>query len=119
MFYQLGWLTFPQPGDKVIVVDALDPTVELVGAALRTIVVTLLAAGRVSLPTHTSGRMNERHLTAPQIEAALRSGALASKSCDAGTWRYRATKQGVVVIFTFDVDDDGNLLVVVTTWRTR
>lgn len=103
----------------MIVVDAIDPTVELVGAALRTSVVMLLEAGRVSLPTHTAERMSERYLTAPQIEAALRSGALASESCDAGTWRYRATKQGVVVIFTFDVDDDGNLLVVVTTWRTR
>lgn len=66
--------------------DAIDPTVELVG---------------------------------PQIEATLRNGALASESCDAGAWRYRAAKQGVVVIFTFDIDDDGNLLVVVTTWRNR
>ncbi len=95
------------------------PAVELVGRTLRTVVIALLEAGRVSLPVHPSERMDERHLTAPQIETALRSGALASEGCNGGTWRYRATRQGVVVIFTFDTDDDGNLLVVVTTWRIR
>ena len=99
--------------------NAIDPAVELVGRTLRTVVIALLEAGRVSLPVHTTERMDERHVTAPQIEIALRSGALASESCDGGTWRYRATRQGVVVIFTFDTDEDGNLLVVVTTWRTR
>lgn len=99
--------------------NAIDPAVEMVGRTLRTVVIALLEAGRVSLPIHASERMEERHLTAPQIETALRSGALASESCDGGTWRYRATKQGVVVIFTFDSDDDGNLLIVVTSWRTR
>jgi hypothetical protein len=99
--------------------NAIDPAVELVGRTLRTVVIALLEAGRVSLPVHASERMDERHLTGPQIESALRSGALVSESCTGGTWRYRATRQGVVVIFTFDTDDDGNLLVVVTTWRAR
>jgi hypothetical protein len=98
--------------------NAIDPAVELVGRTLRTVVIALLEAGRVSLPVHASERMDERHLTGPQIESALRSGALASESCTGGTWRYRATRQSVVVIFAFDTDDDGNLLVVVTTWRT-
>lgn len=99
--------------------NAIDPAVELVGRTLRTVVIALLEAGRVSLPVHTSERMDERHVSAPQIEIALRSGRLATESCHGGTWRYRATRQGVVVIFTFDTDDDGNLLVVVTTWRIR
>ena len=70
-----------------MVMDGIDPAVELVGRTLRTVVIALLEAGRVSLPVHTSQRMDERHLTAPQIETALRSGALATESCDGGAWR--------------------------------
>jgi hypothetical protein len=58
----------------VLAVNAIDPAVELVGRALRTVVIALLEAGRVSLPLHISQRMDERHLTAPQIETARRAG---------------------------------------------
>lgn len=55
---------------------------------------------------------------APRSRARCAAARWASESRAGGTWRYRATRQGVVVIFAFDTDDDGNLLVVVTTWRT-
>jgi hypothetical protein len=115
-------LTFPQSRPMLIFEMepfAIDPSVELIGAELRHAVIAMLDGGRISLPTYAKGRMDQRHVTAPQIEAALRSGALSTESCDTGTWRYRATRQNVVVIFTFDVDDEGNLLIVVTTWRQR
>jgi Domain of unknown function (DUF4258) len=96
----------------------IDPTRELSVSELRVAVRLLLESGRLSLPVYANRRMEQRNVTAPQIEAALRNGRLATESCDAGIWRYRASRTDVVVIFTFDSDDEGNLLVVVTTWRT-
>jgi hypothetical protein len=66
-------------GDTLLATNAIDPAVELVGRTLRTVVIALLEAGRVSLPVHASERMDERHLTGPQIESALRSGALGQR----------------------------------------
>jgi hypothetical protein len=71
----------------VLVVNAIDPAVELVGRALRTVVIALLEAGRVSLPLHTSQRMDERHLTAPQIETAARWPARAAMAARGATAR--------------------------------
>ncbi|MEO8704859.1 MAG: hypothetical protein ABI867_32705 [Kofleriaceae bacterium] len=100
-------------------IGAIDPTVEMGASELRIVVRVLLESGRVSIPVYAGRRMTQRSVTTPQIEAALRSGKLGTESCDAGTWRYRAARQGVSVIFTFDTDDEGNLLVVVTTWRNQ
>ncbi len=50
------------------------------------------------------------------VVAALR-GSLRTDQCVAGKWRYLARKNDVEVCFTFDVDDDGNLLVIVTVMR--
>lgn len=61
--------------------------------------------------------MEERDVTAPEVEATLRKGVHSTSSCVAGKWRYSARRKGVEVVFTFDVDDDGNLLVVVTVMR--
>jgi hypothetical protein len=47
----------------------------------------LLEAGRVSLPLHTSQRMDERHLTAPQIETAARWPARAAMAARGATAR--------------------------------
>jgi hypothetical protein len=117
-----GQLTFHQFDAKVCTVEDrdldLDPTVELKASELRGVILFFLESGRVSMPMHAGRRMDERHVSAPQIESALRAGALKTESCDVGCWRYRATRQGVVVIFTFDTDDEGNLLIVITTWRT-
>jgi hypothetical protein len=70
--------------------NAIDPAVELVGRALRTVVIALLEAGRVSLPVHTSQRMDERHLTAPRSRprcAAARSPARAATAARGATAR--------------------------------
>jgi hypothetical protein len=69
------------------------------------------------MPEHAGLRMEERNITGGQILAALRSGALRTDSCVAGRWRYLARKNEVEVCFTFDVDDDGSLLVLVTVIR--
>jgi hypothetical protein len=47
---------------------------------------------------------------------ALR-GSLRTDQRVAGKWRYLARKNDVEVCFTFDVNEDGNLLVIVTVMR--
>jgi hypothetical protein len=104
-------------------VEAIDPFSEMKGRRLRSVVIECLEDGRILIPrrdggrSHVQERMDERHVSAPEIEATLRSGLLATDSCVAGKWRYRARKNDVEVIFTFDVDDEGNLLVVITVMR--
>ena len=61
--------------------------------------------------------MTERRVTAPQIEGVLRSGALRTEGFGRASWRYSATARGIVVVFTFDIDDEGALLVVITAIR--
>lgn len=103
----------------------VDPYKELTGRGLRNVVIDCLDNGLILIPqpsgdrSHAEDRMDERNVTAPEIEAALRSGALSTNSCVAGKWRYLARKGNVEVVFTFDVDDDGNLLVVVTVMRKQ
>lgn len=103
----------------------VDPYKELTGRGLRNVVIDCLDNGMVLIPqpsgkrSHAEERMDERNVTAPEIEAALRSGALSTSSCVAGKYRYLACKGGVEVVFTFDVDDDGNLLVIVTVMRKQ
>jgi hypothetical protein len=90
---------------------------------LRDVVVDCLDSGRILIPrsdgrrSHAEDRMDERHITAPEIEAVLRSGVHRTDSCVAGKWRYGARKNHLEVIFTFDLDDEGNLLVIVTVMR--
>ena len=69
------------------------------------------------MPEHAGLRMEERDITGGEIIAALQRGILRTDSCVAGKWRYLARKQAVEVCFTFDVDDEGNLLVLVTVIR--
>lgn len=99
--------------------EPVDTSVELTGAALRNLVISCITTGNISLPVHAVDRMDERTVTGPQIEACLMRGALASESIVGTKWRYRATGRGVTVIFSFDTDEDGNVLVVITTWRNR
>ena len=74
--------------------------------------------GRVVIPkSHATARMEERHITALEIEACLLSGSLRSDGLHPRGWRYRAEGRGVCVIFAVDVDDNGNLVVVISTWR--
>lgn len=98
--------------------DELDPSVELTGGDLRDLVVCCLEIGRISLEeAHARERMNERRVTAPQIEGVLRSGALRTEGFGRHSWRYSAAARGIVVVFTFDIDDEGALLVVITAIR--
>lgn len=96
----------------------IDPQEEMTGADLRDAVLWCLDNGLILINTYQENRMSERGVTALEIEATLRTGLRSTESYD-DKWRYRATKRGVVVIFTFDVDEDGNMLVVVTTWREK
>jgi hypothetical protein len=61
--------------------------------------------------------MEEQQVSAQEIESTLRRGVHTTTSCVAGKWRYCARRNGIEVVFTFDVDDEGNLLVVVTVMR--
>jgi hypothetical protein len=104
-------------------VTSIDPYKEMKGRGLRNVVIDCLDNGRILIPladggrSHAEDRMDERHVTAPAIEAVLRSGVHRTDSCVAGKWRYCARKSDIEVVFTFDIDDEGNLLVVVTVMR--
>jgi Domain of unknown function (DUF4258) len=99
-------------------VVAIDPEMEIGGPALRALVRECLEGGRIVIPkSHAKQRMDERHVTAVEVEGCLRSGSLRTESSHVTGWRYRAEGRGVCVIFTIDLDGDGNLIVVVTTWR--
>jgi hypothetical protein len=102
-------------------VEALDPTVELRGPDLKKLIRACIESNRISIDErHTQQRMDERDVTTPEIEWALKAGALSTECSDKdGCWRYRAVRQDLSVIFTFDVDEDGNVLVVVTVIRRQ
>jgi hypothetical protein len=99
----------------------IDPFEELIGRDLKEAVLFCLAQSWISFnEDHAQQRMEERAVTTVQIEATLRSGALRTDGQGRdGAWRYAATGRGIEVIFTFDVDDDGTLLVVITAMRPR
>ena len=96
----------------------VDPSVELVGQALRDVILHCIERGRTVIGFHDGqDRMAERNITGGQILAALASGALRTDQCVAGCWRYLVRKHDVEVCFTFDGDDEGTLLVIVTVMR--
>ena len=68
----------------------------------------MVTAAKTAWPSATS--------RVDRILAALR-GRLRTESCVAGKWRYCGSKNGINVIFTFDTDDEGSLLVIVTLIR--
>jgi hypothetical protein len=97
-------------------VEVIDPHQELTGQALRDVVEHCIERGRTILSEHAGQRMEERHVTGGQILAALR-GTLSTDQCVVGKWRYLGHKNDVEVCFTFDVDEEGNLLLVVTIMK--
>ncbi len=98
--------------------EVVDPFEELTGQNLRDVIERCLEGpGRISIGYHGGqDRMAERRVTGGQIIAALR-GALRTDCRVAGRWRYIGRKNEVEVCFTFEVDDDGELLIVVTVMR--
>jgi hypothetical protein len=42
---------------------------------------------------------------------------LQTNSCEAGKWRYLGRANDVEVVFTFETDEDGQMLIVVTVMR--
>jgi hypothetical protein len=116
-FSQKDRLRFPQMASMVNWWKSSTPTQELTGPALRDVIVYLIEYGRVNMPEHAGLRMEERNITGGEILTALRRGVLRTDSCVAGKWRYLARRSDVEVCFTFDIDDDGNLLVLVTVIR--
>ncbi len=99
--------------------EVVDPTKQLTGSTLRDLIVHCIEFGRLSIGWHGGqDRMAERGITGGQILAALSSGALSPDgSSGDGTCRYLARKNDVAVCFCFDVDEDGNLLVIITVMR--
>jgi hypothetical protein len=98
-------------------VKHVDPFEELKGDDLRKVVEHCIEWGRTRIGWHQGqDRMAQREITGGQILAALR-GVLATDSCVAGVWRYIGRKNDIAVVFCFEVDEDGNMLVVVTAMR--
>jgi hypothetical protein len=99
----------------MVVIDAY---VELKGLDLRAAIEWCLeGGGTVSIGWHGGqDRMAERGVSGGQILAALR-GVLRTNSCEAGRWRYIGRANDVEVVFTFETDEDGQMLIVVTVMR--
>jgi hypothetical protein len=97
-------------------VEVIDPHQELTGQALRDVIEHCIEWGRTILSEHAGERMEERLVSGGQILAALR-GILCTDQCVAGKWRYLGRRNDVQVCFTFDVDEEGNLLLVVTVMK--
>lgn len=75
----------------------------LVGKALRKKVLEYLASGRITYSDpHAIERMKQRKVTAAQVEAAMKSGALLYDSTVYGRHRYLAVKGKLHVAFTFE-----------------
>jgi hypothetical protein len=113
-----SWLALSATRPILSVMEVIDPFEELTGQDLRNVIERCLEGpGRVSIGYHDGqDRMAERGITGGQIIAALR-GALRTDCRVAGKWRYIGRKNDVEVCFTFDVDEDGELLIVVTVMR--
>jgi hypothetical protein len=104
--------------------EPIDPTVEQTVEELRAVIEWCYEGlGKLRIGEHKdeSGvpqdRMAERGFTGMEIENTLRKGALRTESCNAGVWRYEASRRDARIIFCFDVDSDGNVLVIVTLIR--
>lgn len=96
----------------------IDPTELLDKKTLRAVILDCIEWGKVRIGWHQGqDRMEERNITGGQILGALRSGTLSDDQCAAGVWRYLARKNDVEICFCFEVDEDGNVLVVVTLMR--
>ena len=98
--------------------ELIDPTVEMSSDALRKVIEHCIEFGRTLIGYHGGDdRMAERGFTGAEIHNTLLKGRLATDQCVAGKWRYLATHRDAATCFTFDVDDDGNMLVIVTLIR--
>ncbi len=98
--------------------QAIDPTVELEGDQLRELIIWCFDWGRTSIGRHDGqDRMAERSFTGGEIMNVLTKGVLSTSGRDHDSWQYSARRNGAEIIFRFDFDDDGNLLVIVTLMR--
>ena len=99
--------------------QVIDPTKMLTGSALRELILWCIdGGGRMVMDDHDGeDRMEERSVTGAEILGALRSGSLQPASAPQGNWRYIARRNDVEVVFTFDVDDEGNTLIIITVIR--
>lgn len=75
-----------------------------------------LRLGRVSILGHAAKRMIERGIGNEDIKYVLKVGRISNPELENGSWRYRVTCEGVVVVVAFEMDSN---TVVVTVWRNE
>lgn len=81
---------------------------------VRALLGRILAAGRVALTQHARRQMEQRGLTAPDMENALRAGLVEPGEFEMGTWRYRVCTPRSTFVVAFRSEDE---VAVVTAWR--
>lgn len=74
----------------------------------------IVATGRVALTEHASGQMEERRITTPVMENALKAGFVEAGEYENGSWRYRVSTTRTVFLVAFRSETE---VAVVTAWR--
>ena len=108
----------------LVAVEQVDPTEELTGQCLRDLILWCIEWGKLDIGYDLEkdkqvghggqDRMAERSITGGQIVAALSRGTLRTDGRSGLKWRYLARKNAVEVSFMFDLDDEGNVLIILT-----
>jgi hypothetical protein len=80
-------------------------------------------SGKVRITTHAEKELAKDRLDPEDALLVLRLGTISQPEHEHGEWRYRIQKAipgepGTVwIVVAFDVDDEGNVVVIVTGWR--
>jgi hypothetical protein len=113
-------LRFPQIAIIVDGLEEIDPTTEQTVETLHRVVAWCVEWSRIDLGYHKGqDRMQERNFTGLEIHHTLTLGTLRTESCVAGVWRYMASRRDANIVFCFDIDEEGNRVIIVTLIRRR
>lgn len=81
---------------------------------VRRLLRQILATGHLVLTKHAKDQMEERDLTAPEMENALRAGLVGDGEFEMGTWRYPVSTPRFRFVVAFRSETE---VAVVTAWR--
>ena len=95
-------------------VESLLPQEPLTPARAKLLIRRIREAGDIALSGEARKRMQERSVSAIEIDHALRAGVVDPGEYANGSWRYRVSSHHICVVIAFDSAVE---LIVVTTWR--
>jgi len=86
----------------------------LTPARAKLLIRRIRESGSIALSGEARKRMQERGVSAIEIDHALRAGIVDPGEYANGSWRYRVSSHRICVVIAFDSAVE---LIVVTTWR--